>query len=523
MLNISISIQNLIRAAMEEEKSREIPRHEPLISVPVRTSRASFIYERMRTAVDYKEEHLIRRNAIERILRRLIGTGKKKNLAELLITELIHARYLANDTIPQRNLEELEKIFAKYFVLIGHAHGDEMSRKETLAGWTLGVMATEVDEFLKPPHVMHASINAMYEFISSGIHMEEKISEKDIKEQIYISVSRMLYKNDNDTLRYHLFLTFYPDWNKPDQALIREVGENLTPIRETIEAKLAHPVKEKLNTAIRKHIAYFIILKEVITASPEEAWNAMHHENDLTALIKKTCDSHYTQSRSRLKRSIARSVIYLILTKFLLAFVLEIPIEYWLLGDFEGIPLLINLLFPPILLIIIARSTKLPDQENTRVIAQGIRNIIFGNEDIIQLPKTKKRGFIISLIFVISYAVLFVFSFGLLVSILQALSFSVIGILVFLFFLCLVSLFAYRIRRSVRELLVMPPKSGLLKSLFSFFSIPILHAGKWVSTKFAKINIFIFILDFVIEAPFKSFMKITEEWMDYVHEKKEEI
>ena len=44
-----------------------------------------------------------------------------------------------------------------------------------------------------------------------------------------------------------------------------------------------------------------------------------------------------------------------------------------------------------------------------------------------------------------------------------------------------------------------------------------------MSEKFSKINVFIFVLDFVIEAPFKSFMKITEEWMDYVHEKKEEI
>ncbi|MDP1709295.1 MAG: hypothetical protein Q8L21_00200, partial [Candidatus Komeilibacteria bacterium] len=126
-------------------------------------------------------------------------------------------------------------------------------------------------------------------------------------------------------------------------------------------------------------------------------------------------------------------------------------------------------------------------------------------------------------LFIIFYSVLFAISFGLLIYALKTLNFTVVSMLVFLLFLSLVSLFAYRIRRTSQELIVLPPKRGIIRAFWGFMTIPILHAGKWMSGKFAQLNIFIFILDFVIEAPFKSFIKITEEWMNFVHEKKDEI
>ena len=56
-----------------------------------------------------------------------------------------------------------------------------------------------------------------------------------------------------------------------------------------------------------------------------------------------------------------------------------------------------------------------------------------------------------------------------------------------------------------------------------FFAIPILSVGHWISAKFAKINIFVFIMDFIIEAPFKVVIEIIEEWIGFVKEKKDEI
>ena len=41
--------------------------------------------------------------------------------------------------------------------------------------------------------------------------------------------------------------------------------------------------------------------------------------------------------------------------------------------------------------------------------------------------------------------------------------------------------------------------------------------------RFAKINIFVFVLDFIIEAPLQILIEIVEDWAGYMKERKEEV
>jgi len=523
MQNITNPIQKLIKASLTQKHSKTLDPNEPKISISTRAGKATFIYERMRNAVDYKEEHLVRRNAIERILKRMISAGHRENISENLIHELIHARYLPNDTILQSKIIELDKIIEKYFTLLGLVPLSDINDKKSLPSWTIGIMATEIDEFLVPPYIMHASINAMYENMDNRLHFEDDLDKIEMSKQIYIASSRVLYKNEDDTIKYHLLLLYYPQWQNADQDIVKKIGSKLIEVRKQIDEDINHPMREKLIAILRKHTAYFSVIRDIIADDPNGAYEDMQIHETFDERIKKICEKNYNASRSSLGRSIRRSIIYLVATKFLFAILLEIPIEYFILHEFDLVPLLINLVFPPTLLAFIALSTKLPGKGNTEIIIQGINNIIYDKREIIQVPKKRKQGFLMGIIFVVLYGALFTISFGLLIYILEVLKFSVIGVLIFLFFLSLVSLFAYRIRIVGQELIVTQPKTGIIRSLWTFFSIPVLHAGKFMSTRFAKINVFIFILDFIIEAPFKSFIKITEEWMSYVHEKKDEI
>ncbi|MFH1536657.1 MAG: hypothetical protein ABID45_01570, partial [Patescibacteria group bacterium] len=61
------------------------------------------------------------------------------------------------------------------------------------------------------------------------------------------------------------------------------------------------------------------------------------------------------------------------------------------------------------------------------------------------------------------------------------------------------------------------------QAFIDFFSLPILKVGQWISLNFAKINIFVFVLDFIIEAPLKLVFEVLEDWFSFVREKKEEI
>ena len=83
------------------------------------SSVASF-YERLRYAVDYKKEHLLRRNAIERILKRNLwekGEGSTLILGEALLKELTWARYIKNNHYPLSKINEVAQIISKYLLL----------------------------------------------------------------------------------------------------------------------------------------------------------------------------------------------------------------------------------------------------------------------------------------------------------------------------------------------------------------------------------------------------------------------
>ena len=94
--------------------------------------------------------------------------------------------------------------------------------------------------------------------------------------------------------------------------------------------------------------------------------------------------------------------------------------------------------------------------------------------------------------------------------------------MIFLFFVSVVTFFSYRIRQIVRELRL-DDKESMLTPLVDFFFMPILSLGKFFSQEIAKLNFFIFVFDFLIEAPFKMIFEIVEEWISFVRKRKEEI
>ena len=83
------------------------------VSAPVST--AASWYERVRNTLDYQEEHLLRRNAILRILKRFLGADAPlSSLSGDLLKELVWAKYLPNKTVPVSLQNELSPVIAKY-------------------------------------------------------------------------------------------------------------------------------------------------------------------------------------------------------------------------------------------------------------------------------------------------------------------------------------------------------------------------------------------------------------------------
>ena len=94
---------------------------------------------------------------------------------------------------------------------------------------------------------------------------------------------------------------------------------------------------------------------------------------------------------------------------------------------------------------------------------------------------------------------------------------------IFIFFVTLVTFFAYRVIQITQEYQVVS-NEGFLTTVSDFFFLPIIRVGQWLSGEvLQRFNIFIFIFDFIIEMPFKAIVEVLEEWVKFVRLKKEEI
>jgi len=117
----------------------------------------------------------------------------------------------------------------------------------------------------------------------------------------------------------------------------------------------------------------------------------------------------------------------------------------------------------------------------------------------------------------------FLVPFVLIIYFLDKIEFSYLSILLFLVFLSIVSFFGLRIRNSARELIVLKKRENIISELVDFFTLPFVRLGRWLSFNFSRINVFVFILDFMIEAPLKIMLQAIEEWLAFFKEKKEDL
>ncbi|OGF28213.1 hypothetical protein A2303_00255 [Candidatus Falkowbacteria bacterium RIFOXYB2_FULL_47_14] len=523
-----------------QEQARENKSDDEVAKIKVSDliSKMAFYYEKIRNTVDYKEEHLLRKNAIERILRRQIiiegaiaAKGPKAGeIARELLTELIRAAYLPNNAIPESKIEEISEVVDKYLKLKQYLRQSKelFHEKNHVTGWLISLLACEVEEKLGRSETDLTIVDFMYDILSRTIELPENSPYQNDREiQIYVSIHRCYLKFDRDMLSFILFKHYNPHWkNTPSQETIEIIARKMEDMKERIEKSLDHPLAGQLNRIIGKYNVFFSILKDVIIEDPRGVYDGFAKDPKAFARsVKKVCNKRYLTARKKLWRSAARSIIYIFITKSIFAIILEVPANKWFGEELNPVSLLINISFPALLLFMIVLFTRLPSEANSSRIAEGVEEVIFNEKKnrTYKLRPPVKRSKLMHTTFKLIYMVTFFLSFGTIVWVLDKLNFSWISIVIFLFFLAFVSFFSIRIRKNAKDLLIVEREENILSLLADFFYVPIVEAGKWLSEKFSRINVFVFILDFIIEAPFKIFVTIAEEWTKYVRERKDEI
>jgi hypothetical protein len=503
--------------AIEFAPEAEPPKEADVLRITKVASTLAVIYESARNAVEFRSEHLIRQAAITRILKRRLLLGQSGGKLSLyLVKELLWARYLRENYVSRSKVDEIERIIAKYRVAISSAKEGDYTE------WLWGVAACEIEECVAFNPYPQILINFVAQTLQERIELLDEKDQRVKDVQIYIAVERAFAKNSEVFIGYHLLRAMLPEWFKAKDPA--KLHQELFLKYQEIEKQLRYPLAFEIKKQVGRLTPPFNLVREMVNRYPEEFLKAVVDQESFESLAREALQILYGEAHDKLMRASTRSIIYIFLTKMVFGLALELPFDLFL-GKTNYFALLINTLFPPSLMFLFNIGARIPGEKNTERVLDKLSEYLYQEKisGTIEIEKRPAAVGGLQKIFLFIYGILFIGLFGLIIWFLNVLNFNIVSQLIFIFFLCVVSFFAFKVRSISKEYVYEEGKEGFWASLVDFLFLPFIRVGQWISVQITYLNVLTFIFDFIVEAPLKAFLEVVEEWIHFVRLKKEEI
>lgn len=512
----------LAQALANEFDRESIPNYDKKISVnPVVAEVASW-YEKIRNAMDYRDGEGILCATIERILRRrLLLGGKRDGTASSLIRELMWGRYFPPNSIPESIVAEVSERISLYIEVYDQVTQQHKLNKSAIYDWMLGILAADITRTLNPNKDTEVIVNVMFHILKEKVTiLGEPEETKDI--QVFIAVHRAFANEEITMLRFHLFNQFF---GKLTLHNLEKVCQQFPQGYKEVETALKYCLKDRIYAYIKKQTPPFYILQDILKKNRGRSRQMIEH--DLETTVLSTCSLHYDDISTKVKRAIVRSVFFLFLTKALFALAVEGSFESIAYGKVMWSSIGLNTMIPPLLMMLAALFIKTPGKENSLRIYERIKSVLFTKDhrfcEPISLSKIPQYNIFLEISFVLLWIVACVFGFGVIIFVLRELHFNLLSQGVFVFFVAVVSFLSYRINQTARMYTIGDEKQNIGSVLFDFFFMPFIQVGRQLTVGISQFNILIFILDFIIEAPFKGIFAFFEHWFFFLHTQREKL
>jgi len=499
------------------------------ITVSQTVSFLAFAYEKVRNAIEYREDHLIRRAAIERIFRRRMAMNPKGyHEAENILRELLWARYVPNGSLDERDINSVQHIVNRYIALRTRLlTGRTTKSKGNISEFLVELITAEIEEFLSPAISRKEADYGYYIFqtLKNKVRIEEvKDAHRDTF--LFIAIEKIYRKSDTAYQRYHLFKLFYKRLSYYTDAEMEDMISKLPDIFKKIDTLISNPNVEKLGKFVRKQLPPFLIIFSILRENIDHK-AVFSDKKSLWTKVETVARDKYAQVRSRLNVLAFRSLIYIFITKMVFALILEVPVSQLLYNHVNYMAIGINSLAPPLFMLLIILTVTVPGEDNTKRLFLRIVDIIdkdstFEETAAFITKKVKNRRPILRFGFTFLYTSTFIVTLYCIHLLLKLVHFNLLSEALFIFFISVVAFFAYRIKQ-IANMYRLTEKTGFFSPMIDFFFMPILSLGKVFSEGISKINFFILFFDIIIEAPFKLIIEVIEEWINFVRNKKEEI
>ncbi|MCL4353820.1 hypothetical protein M1615_05175 [Patescibacteria group bacterium] len=514
-------LANVLISAFEREEPHD---NETKLKVNPIVSQIAYLYEKLRNVMEYREEEVILRSAIERILkRRLLLGGNPSSIAEPLLRELLWARYIPDGQIGGKIVEEVNQSINYYLTLRQSLIKKEILRERTINEWIYQLVSSDIAHIVNPNTEREIMASFMFQILRYHVTLLDETTEtRDA--QVLLAIRKAFNRDDIAFLRYQLFRQFFGERTKDN---LEKIAANFMAGYKEINRQIYYPAKDSIYSYIKRRTPPFLILEDALSTQRGNIRVLVGDTSLLKQVIFGLCRVRYQGIASKVRRAVVRSVTFVLLTKALIAILVESTYERIFYGQVFLGSMLLNIAMPSFLMVLVGVSIRIPADDNSRAILKIIEEVLYEDSPVLGDPlvikgrKDQKQP-LLNIVFTFLWFLAFFVSFGAIVFILTKLHFNIVSQGVFLLFLAVVSFLSYRIILTANMYNVLE-KQSLLTPLIDFFFMPIVRVGRNLTEGVSQISIVLFVFDFLIEAPFKGLFSFFEQWFLFLRTKREEL
>ncbi len=498
------------------------------------------VYEKVRRVIDWKEENLVRRTSIERILKRrliseiseitMLPDLKPKEIAGPVTLEIIRTGYFENGKISEDKITAVAKILDKYiYILKNSPYAKEnalaIKVKVHFYNWILEIAACEIEETLDYPYKEDALLNFMTETMTQRIKIipEGALSEEEKYIQTYIAVHKMLFNLDEPVITYHVLKNKYPLFVDNTQIFTEEFTDNIENIWNNIKEELKHPKRGGFQNICEKYDAAFLILSDVLkdVEDNENLEEELAKKENLHKLIEKVYKKRFSTLKKRLFRSAVYSTLSIFVAGAASLFVFEFPIAKLFYGGFSPWAIVADIMIPTALMFILVGIIRPPAEDNLPKVKEEIEKIVYITEEEItyKMKLNKKVKKVQNFIFGVIYLLGGVASLFFIYRIFKIARVPLTSLYIDTVNVAIVVFAAMVIRQKSKELTI-KERTSIFEFILDFFSIPLAKMGSWLSSKWKEFNFISVFFSTLVDTPFSTFIELLEGWRDYIKEKR---
>lgn len=473
-------------------------------------------YEQLRNATENSEENLLLQNAIRRFYKQsfiMRDEALVRKSGEELVVELTFAGYLPNDTISHEQVRQISKLAREHYAAYEKFLANRTVNIDRSTAWILETLSVLVANVLAERVADQAFVDFAYEYFERAIPREalRKTPAEEYAATLYTAIHQALLKSDVATIRCGL-LTRYG-------VTVKNL-ESFTAFNQKIDEMLRGEAINELYRIVDRQGAPLRIIRRMIDSRADLPKILLNREAFLEE-FERQVGFEYSTIMSRINRAIVRSVIFLIITKSLIGIAIEIPYDLWAHGQIEWLVLMVNLLFPPIYMVMLRFTLRVPSYANTEALVKRADAILYGSDLVLVRRQLSERRY--SSTFSIVYSLVSLAIFALTTWILVQIGFSLVHIVIFFVFFSAASFLGFRLSRLIRDLEIVRSASNGVTFVRDTIYMPFVMAGRWISDKYSQVNIVSNLLDMMIELPLKTILRFVRQWSAFIDDRKDGI